>query len=91
MKKINKSISVLLVLLGVMLMGTSALAIDTDGDGVDNSTDIDSDNDGILNAIEIQGGGLCSYGFFHAIDGQLNIVDIVNEPLSEDRNRQENI
>jgi hypothetical protein len=69
-KKINKSILVLLVLLGVMLIGTPALAIDTDGDGVDNSVDIDSDNDGILDAIEFQGKTPCPHGFFEVIDGQ---------------------
>ena len=54
-------------------------ALDTDGDGVADFRDIDSDNDGILNAIEIQGGGLCSYGFFHVLSGRLKIVDIVHD------------
>jgi len=51
---------------------------DTDGDGIPDDIDIDDDNDGILDAIEIQGGGNCVYGFFHVIDGVLNIFDSEN-------------
>ena len=55
-----------------------AVDIDTDGDSVPNMIDIDDDNDGILDAVEIQGGGKCAYGFFHMISGQLNMLDPSN-------------
>ena len=66
-------------LLGFMVISTMPLmAIDTDGDGIDDINDTDDDNDGILDAIEIQGGGKCTYGFYHVIDGTLNIFDVEN-------------
>jgi hypothetical protein len=48
---------------------------DTDGDGILNKDDLDDDNDGILDAVEIQGGGKCKYGFYHVVDGQLKLID----------------
>jgi len=42
-----------LMLIGFMFMlPTSVLAIDTDGDGIEDNIDIDDDNDGILDVIE---------------------------------------
>ena len=49
---------------------------DTDGDGIPDFQDIDDDNDGILDAVEMQGGGACSYGFFQVIGGQLKLYDV---------------
>ena len=57
--------------------------LDTDGDGVPDFKDIDDDNDGILDAVEIQGGGTCVYGFFYDIDGQLYIYDVQNSVYLE--------
>ena len=51
---------------------------DTDGDGVPDFKDLDDDNDGILDAVEMQGGGNCVYGFFHVIKGQLYLLDPEN-------------
>ncbi|SFV90145.1 Calcium-binding protein [hydrothermal vent metagenome] len=48
---------------------------DTDGDGVPDFKDLDDDNDGILDSVEIQGNGTCAYGFFHVVNGQLNVFD----------------
>jgi len=52
--------------------------LDTDGDGILDDVDLDDDGDGIPDAIEIQGTSSCSYGFFHVIDGVLNMFDPVN-------------
>jgi subtilisin-like proprotein convertase family protein len=51
------------------------LFADNDGDGVSDFNDIDDDNDGILDSVEIQGGGNCAYGFFHVINGVLELFD----------------
>lgn len=69
----------LTALLGVLMSGVTLQATDTDGDGVLNGIDLDDDNDGILNGVEIQGAGNCPYGFFHMIDGQLNVFDEQND------------
>ncbi len=50
--------------------------LDSDSDGIPNIVDIDDDNDGILDSVEIQGAGDCPYGFFHMIEGQLNVFDV---------------
>ncbi|BAF73025.1 hypothetical protein [Sulfurovum sp. NBC37-1] len=63
----------------VLLDNIDFHAKDTDGDGVADFWDIDDDNDGILDAVEIQGAGNCAYGFFHMIDGVLNVFDPENE------------
>ena len=84
MKTINKSVSLLLILSGLILSGGTVYAADTDGDGIDNSADIDDDNDGILDAIEFQGVAPCVHGFFQSKRGdvngntQLNILDLEN-------------
>ena len=52
-----------------------------------DAADIDDDNDGILDSVEIQGSGNCAYGFFHMIDGVLNIFDEENKvyvPIGEE-------
>ena len=51
MKIIHNSIVAWLLIIGMMI-STPVFAVDTDGDGVDNSIDIDDDNDGILDTDE---------------------------------------
>ena len=49
---LSKYLSLLLLTVGLATFASPSLAIDTDGDGLDDSIDIDDDNDGILDIAE---------------------------------------
>ncbi|CAA6804710.1 MAG: internalin, putative [uncultured Sulfurovum sp.] len=51
-KTIHLFIKLMLVIMFALFIPTQAMALDTDGDSIDNTIDIDDDNDGILDSFE---------------------------------------